>query len=114
VAPVEMAHSLRGVVQKLSQDPSYMAAFEKAFGPGPITYEKVEKCIASFERTVLSGNSAFDHYYYGHDQTAMTPAQIRGRMYSAIRGKETASRATRSARSRHCSPTTSCTTSVSA
>ena len=76
--PVEMAHSLHGVVQKLSQDPSYVAAFEKAFGPGPITYEKVGKCIASFERTVLSGDSPFDRYYYGHDQTAMTPAQIRG------------------------------------
>jgi cytochrome c peroxidase len=76
--PVEMAHSLHGVVQRLSQDPSYGAAFQKAFGPGPITYEKVEKCIASFERTVLSGDSAFDRYYYGHDQTAMTPAQIAG------------------------------------
>jgi cytochrome c peroxidase len=52
--PAEMAHSLRGVVQKLSQGPSYIAAFEKAFGPGPITYQKVEKCIASFEGTVLS------------------------------------------------------------
>ncbi len=76
--PVEMAHSLHGVVQGLSQDPTYVAAFEKAFGPGRITYEKVEKCIASFERTVLSGDSAFDRYYYGHDTTAMTAAQIRG------------------------------------
>jgi len=76
--PVEMAHSLKGVVQRLSEDPSYVAAFEKAFGPGPITYEKVEKCIASFERTVLSGDSAFDRYYYGHDQAAMTAEQIRG------------------------------------
>jgi cytochrome c peroxidase len=76
--PVEMAHSPKGVVQRLSQDPSYVVAFEKAFGPGPITYEKVEKCIASFERTVVSGDSAFDRYYYGHDQAAMTPAQIHG------------------------------------
>ncbi len=76
--PVEMAHSLKGVVHKLSGDPSYVAAFEKAFGPGPITYEKVEKCIASFERTVLSGDSAFDRYYYGGDKTAMTESQIRG------------------------------------
>ena len=76
--PVEMAHSLKGVVQRVSQDPSYVAAFEKAFGPGPITYEKVEKYIASFERTVVSGDSAFDRYYYGHDQAAMTAAQIHG------------------------------------
>ncbi len=76
--PVEMAHSPKGVAQRLSQDPTYVAAFEAAFGSGPITYEKVEKCIASFERTLLSGDSAFDRYYYGHDEAAMTPAQIRG------------------------------------
>jgi cytochrome c peroxidase len=77
--PVEMAqHSLKGVAQRLSQDPSYVSAFNKAFGPGPITYEKVEKCIASFERTMVSGDSAFDRYYYGHDQAAMTLAQIHG------------------------------------
>lgn len=76
--PVEMAHSLHGVVERLSADPTYVAAFKQAFGPGPITYEKVEKCIASFERTVLSGNSPFDRYYYGGDKSAMTEAQIRG------------------------------------
>ncbi len=76
--PVEMAHTLHGVVQRLSQDPTYVAEFTAAFGPGPITYEKAEKCIASFERTVLSGNSAFDRYYYGGDKSAMTEAQVRG------------------------------------
>ncbi len=76
--PVEMAHTLTGVAQRLSQDPSYVEQFDAAFGAGPITYEKVEKCIASFERTVISGNSAFDRYYYGGDKSAMTPAQIRG------------------------------------
>ncbi len=76
--PVEMAHTLRGVAQRLSRDPTYVKAFQQAFGPGPITYVKVEKCIASFERTVLSGNSAFDRYYYGGDKSAMTEAQIRG------------------------------------
>ena len=76
--PVEMAHSLKGVVQRLSKDPSYVAAFNQAFGSGPITFAKVEKCLASFERTILSGNSAFDRYYYGGDKTAMTEAQVRG------------------------------------
>jgi cytochrome c peroxidase len=76
--PVEMAHTLHGVVQHLSQDPAYVAQFTAAFGPGPITYEKAAKSIASFERTVLSGNSPFDRYYYGGDKSAMTEAQIRG------------------------------------
>ncbi|HWB97829.1 MAG TPA: cytochrome c peroxidase, partial [Bryobacteraceae bacterium] len=76
--PVEMAHTMPDVVKKLSADPTYVAAFEKAFGPGPVTYEKVEKCIASFERTVISGNSPFDKYYFGGDKKAMSPAAIRG------------------------------------
>ena len=76
--PVEMAHTLEGVEQKLTADPTYQAEFEKAFGPGPITYEKVEKAIASFERTVISGNSPFDRYFYGGDETALSEAAKRG------------------------------------
>jgi len=38
----------------------------------------VEKAIASFERTVLVGNSAFDRYQYGGDKTALTPEQVLG------------------------------------
>jgi len=75
---VEMAHSLRGVVQALSKDLTYVAEFERAWGPGPITYEKVEKSIASFERTLVSGDSPFDRFYYAHDLSALTPAQCRG------------------------------------
>jgi cytochrome c peroxidase len=76
--PVEMAHALAGVEKRLSADASYVAQFEKAYGPGPITYEKVEKAIATFERTVLSGNSPFDRYMYGGDKKALSPAAQRG------------------------------------
>ncbi|MBI3473677.1 MAG: c-type cytochrome [Candidatus Solibacter usitatus] len=76
--PIEMGHTLEGVEKKLSADPSYKAEFEKAYGPGPITYEKVEKAIASFERTVISGNSPFDKFMYGGDKKALSPAAQRG------------------------------------
>ena len=76
--PIEMAHTLEGVEQKLTADPTYQAEFEEAFGPGPITYEKVEKAIASFERTVISGNSPFDRYFYGGDETTLSEAAKRG------------------------------------
>ena len=76
--PIEMAHTLEDVVKKLSADASYKADFEKAYGPGPITYEKVEKAIASFERTVVTGNSPFDRYQYGGDKKALSAAAIRG------------------------------------
>ena len=76
--PVEMAHTLRGVEQRLMNDPEYRRLFKQAFGSDNITYDMVGKAIASFERTVISGNSPFDRYYYGHDPKAMSPSAIRG------------------------------------
>ncbi|MGA2631020.1 MAG: cytochrome c peroxidase [Terriglobia bacterium] len=76
--PVEMGHTLAGVEQRLMADPSYKAEFKKAFGSDVITYEMVEKCIASFERTVVSGNSPFDRYMYGGDKKALSASAKRG------------------------------------
>ncbi|HUO14406.1 MAG TPA: cytochrome c peroxidase [Verrucomicrobiae bacterium] len=76
--PVEMANNLATVEQRLNSDPSYREQFAKAWGPKPITYEMVEKSIASFERTVISGNSPFDRWKYGHDAKAVNAAVKRG------------------------------------
>jgi cytochrome c peroxidase len=76
--PVEMAHSLRGVEKSLSTNPSYVAEFQKAFGPGPITIQRVVNAIGAFERTVLSGNSPFDRWHYGHDEKAVNDDVKRG------------------------------------
>lgn len=76
--PVEMAHTLKGVEEVLNRDPSYRDQFARAFGPGRITYEMVEKAIASFERTVLMGNSPFDRWYYAHDDRAVSESAKRG------------------------------------
>lgn len=76
--PVEMAHSLAGVERKLMANPRYVKLFAEAWGPGRITYEMVAKSIASYERTLISGNSPFDRYYYGGDKTAMSESAIRG------------------------------------
>lgn len=76
--PVEMAHTLKGVEKILNRDESYREQFAKAFGPGSITYEMVGKAIASFERTVLMGNSPFDRWYFGHDENAIGAAAKRG------------------------------------
>ncbi|HYG97978.1 MAG TPA: cytochrome c peroxidase [Terriglobales bacterium] len=76
--PVEMAHTLKGVEEVLNRDPSYREDFAKAFGPGRITYNMVEKAIASFERTVLMANSPFDRWFYGHDEQAISESAKRG------------------------------------
>lgn len=76
--PIELAHSLHGVVRRLRSDATYVSQFAKAWGPVPITFEMVEKSIASYERTLVSGNSPFDRYYFGGDKTAMNASAIRG------------------------------------
>ena len=73
---MDQAHDL--AVSKLEADPIYRARFEKSFGPGPITMGKIGKAIASFERTLLSGNSPFDKYRFGGDKSALSPSGVRG------------------------------------
>jgi cytochrome c peroxidase len=76
--PVEMAHSLDGAVKHLQADPNYPGLFKQAWGTEQITIDMVVKSIASFERTVIAGDSPFDRFFYGHDSKAMSPAAQRG------------------------------------
>ena len=76
--PIEMAFTHEGVVERMSEDPVYVELFREAWGDRPIAFEMVGKSIASFERTVLVGNSPFDRYLFGGDEEAMSPEAIRG------------------------------------
>ena len=76
--PVEMAVSLDDAVERLQSDPAYVALFKQAWGTEKITIDLVVKSIASFERTVLCGNSPFDRFYYGHDKKALSASAQRG------------------------------------
>ena len=76
--PIEMNLPHDAAVRKLNADAEYPKLFEKAFGPGPATIEKVQMAIASFERTVIAGNSPFDRYQFGGDKKALSPAAVRG------------------------------------
>jgi len=74
--PIEMGHTIEGMVQSLDGIPQYKELFQKVFGTG-VTPENFAKAIAAFERTVLSGNSPYDRYRAG-DENALTEAQKRG------------------------------------
>jgi len=76
--PLEMNQAHEVSVSKIGDDPAYRAEFAQAFGAGSVTLVKIQKSLASFERTLLSGNSAFDRYEFGGDKSALTPAQIHG------------------------------------
>ncbi|MFO1463146.1 MAG: cytochrome c peroxidase [bacterium] len=79
INPVEMGMASHDeMVSSLSNIQAYRPLFQKAFGDDKITKERVAMAIASFERTVLGGNSKFDRYSNG-DKTAMNESEIRGR-----------------------------------
>ena len=76
--PFEMDNTAKGVVANLQKNPEYPPLFQQVFGTPDITVARVENAVASYERTLLSGNSAFDRYEYGGDKTALTAEQVRG------------------------------------
>lgn len=84
--PVEMNLLHADAVKRLNADPAYKQLFAKSFGPGEVTLDKVCKAVASFERTVLSGNSPFDRYQFAGDSKALSAAAIRG--LTLFRNKE--------------------------
>jgi cytochrome c peroxidase len=86
--PVEMAHpNINSVISRLEKDPSYIAAFKQAFPDegGAINEVTISRAIASFERTVMSGNSPFDRFTQLKNETAMSESAKRG--YHLFLGK---------------------------
>jgi cytochrome c peroxidase len=65
------------VVKRLKAVPGYVERFKKAFGTADFTIDHVAQAIATFERTVLSGNSPYDRFQNG-DEKALSAAQKRG------------------------------------
>jgi cytochrome c peroxidase len=74
--PIEMDHKLSDCVTKLNLIPGYKQRFQKVFGTD-VTPENIAKAIASFERTVLSGNAPYDKYKAGN-HNVMSAAAERG------------------------------------
>src|SRR5262249_47562606 len=64
-------------VDRLRAIPGYRQRFQQVFGTEEFTIDHVTKAIATFERTIFSGNSPWDRYMAG-DKAAMTVSQVRG------------------------------------
>ena len=75
--PIEMNMPLDKLVVKLNAIDGYRSQFQDAFGTDA-TPDAIAKAIASFERTVLSGNAPYDRFKAG-DKTALSEAAERGR-----------------------------------
>ncbi len=78
LAANEMANpSIGSVLERVAQMPEYAAEFDAAFGEKP-SVQSVGEALAAYERTLVSADSAFDRWYFGHDDSAMTTQARRG------------------------------------
>jgi cytochrome c peroxidase len=68
------------LLKVIRNDPSYVDAFREVYGveAADITLDQYADAIASFERTIVAGDSPFDRYQFGGDKSAMSEAAIRG------------------------------------
>ena len=69
--------SHEAVVKRVASFSGYRAFFARAFGNDEITVPRIAQAIATYKRTVVSGNSPYDRYMAG-DSRAMSPAAVRG------------------------------------
>lgn len=56
----DLRHSWHGIFQRISRSPEYCREFELAFGVSQPTLDLIAKCLATYVRTILSGNSLVD------------------------------------------------------
>jgi cytochrome c peroxidase len=64
-APANMNMPEKALVKRLSAIPGYVEAFDSAFGKGDITRRKIELALATFERSIVSGEAPFDRWIKG-------------------------------------------------
>jgi len=73
----DIHESYRECEERIKNIAGYRVLFKEVFEDDECTIDQIAKAIATFERTILSGNSPYDRYKAG-DKTAMTEEQIKG------------------------------------
>ena len=75
--PDEMATTKEAAAGAIARIAGYAPLFGRAFGDTAVTFDRIAKAIASFERTILSGNSSYDRFLAG-DKQALSAQARRG------------------------------------
>jgi cytochrome c peroxidase len=78
--PVELglAGRERAVCDMLAADPEYSVAFAQAFPRESVSFDNLIKAIAAYERTLIAGDSPFDHYVFRGEHDALSAQEKRG------------------------------------
>lgn len=74
--PVEMGHHITDIVEELKDDPQIKAMSNAAYGRDLDPFV-ITRALASYERTLISGQSRYDQYIHGNAE-AMDQAEVRG------------------------------------
>ncbi len=64
--------------ERLKKNPKYVEQFEKVFGTLP-SPNLISKAIASYERTLISGNSKFDMYHFQNKKNILSQSELNGK-----------------------------------
>jgi cytochrome c peroxidase len=75
--PLEMDISIDEVLQRLNGDPQYVQMFNEAYGRNPDLFS-LTRAIACYERTLISGASKYDRYFYLREFGALNSQEVRG------------------------------------
>ena len=75
--PAEMGSTTARMVGTLRSIAGYAPYFQRAFGDRVVTSERVASALADYQRTRMSGNSAWDRWERG-DARALSPSARRG------------------------------------
>jgi cytochrome c peroxidase len=75
--PANMDLTESELIDRLTAIPAYVDAFALAFGDGAVTRPRIEAALATFERTIVAGQSPFDRWTMG-DKSAISAAAKRG------------------------------------
>ena len=67
------------LVTKITGIQGYKRLFKNLYGSSTITKEQIGKAIATFQRTLISGNSSFDRFDYNGDEKAISESAKRGK-----------------------------------
>lgn len=73
----EFNHNIVLITESLNKIPEYVALSQKAYNRNPDPFV-ITRSISNFQRTLISGNSPFDQYFYQNNLKALTEEEKRG------------------------------------
>ncbi|MSU63143.1 MAG: cytochrome-c peroxidase [Pedosphaera sp.] len=83
--PLEMGNTLEAVLARVHEDRFYRKLSNAAFGTALMRSQQIAQALASFQRTLVAGNSPYDRYLLQRDDAALSDAARRG--LTLFRGK---------------------------